>query len=346
MPLVSIIIVNYNAQPYLEKCLASIAKNSFQEYEVIVVDNGSERFEHTPLTPLIPHSPLKLIKLENNKGPAYARNLAAKKAKGKYLAFLDNDTEVHKDWLTNAVKVMESNSNIGALQCKLLLNKHRERFDYAGDYLTQWGFLAQVIEANTKDTNQVPEGLEILAAKSAGMLIRKDTFIRVGRFDEDYFIYVEETDLSWRVWLAGKKVVFTNESVVYHEFGTTNMLNPKLGSKNVKYHGTKNYLTTLIKNLSVKELIKILPLHLICWLGIASVHILRGQFRDTLYIFQGIAYNVIHLPKILEKRFAIQQSRQVSDTQIFPVIFKKVSLSYFINKLTGRSEAIGNAKGW
>jgi GT2 family glycosyltransferase len=360
-PLVSIIIVNYNAQKYLEKCLASIAKNTYSNYEVIVVDNGSDSFtlQESLLIPqplgLKSKNPkgfpqqafrLEIIPLKRNFGPAYARNRGAEKAKGKYLAFLDNDTEVEKNWLANAVEILEKDSSVGALQCKLLLNKKRDRFDYAGDYLTQWGFLAQAVEPNTKDGNQVPEGLEILAAKSAGMVVRKDVFKKIGGFDEDYFIYMEETDLCWRVWLSGKRVVFTNTSKVFHEFGTTAFINPSLGHKNAKYHGTKNYIATLSKNLSLKKLLRILPIHLALWFGIAFFLVLKRDFKGGIFVLCGICYNLFHLPDTLQKRKIVQKMRCVTDGKLFSKIYHPALLTYFIKKMTGRSERIGLAKGW
>ncbi|MFH1896428.1 MAG: glycosyltransferase [bacterium] len=342
-PLVSVIIVNYNGQAYLEKCLKSIGKSTPFNFEVLVVDNGSSNFNASPLNPLIPLNPLKVIKLPSNFGPAYARNRGAEKAQGKYLAFLDNDTEVHQDWLKNAVEILEKDQTIGALQCKLLLNKDRNRFDYAGDYLTQWGFLTQVISANTKDTHQVKEGLEILAAKSAGMFIRADTFLQIGGFDKDYFIFMEETDLCWRVWLSTRRVVFTNLSVVYHEFGTTTLIDPKLQGINSKFHGTKNYITTLIKNLEAKNLAKILPWHLSLWIGLALFLLAKGRVKDAFLTFRGIWWAISHLPQTLKKRRQIQKSRQVKDKDLFPKIYRSTLFSQFYKKLT-LAKPLGNAK--
>jgi len=144
LPLVSIIIVNFNDKRHLYRCLSSILKSEYPSFEIIVVDNGSTDGSVELVKKLFGNNPrIKLIQNERNLGPAAGRNIGAEVAKGRYLAFLDNDTEVNPKWLKEAVKVMESDLTIGAAQCKLLLMGHRNRFDYAGDYLSPYGFLIQ-----------------------------------------------------------------------------------------------------------------------------------------------------------------------------------------------------------
>ena len=111
LPLVSVLVVNYNGKEYLEKCLHSILSCEYQNMEIIVVDNGSKDGSDSVLNKFErDNSHIHTIFLDKNYGPAYARNRGVEMAKGKYIAFLDNDTESTRDWLIESVKVMESNS--------------------------------------------------------------------------------------------------------------------------------------------------------------------------------------------------------------------------------------------
>lgn len=345
-PLVSVIIVNFNGKKYLLSCLEGVFNNLYPNYEVIVVDNGSVDGSVSELKKKHGSKKnLKVLELEKNFGPAYARNCGAEVSKGKYLSFLDNDTYPEKDWLVFLVKAMEEDNSLGACQCKLLLMKDKNQFDYAGDYLSQFGFLVQRVEGGEVDRGQADQRVEILSAKSAAMIIRKKAFEKAGGFDEDYFIYLEETDLGWRTWLAGFKIIFIPESRVYHEFGTSELILSGKQNYLSKFHGTKNYISTNFKNLGTMNLLKILPLHVFLWFGVAIWFLINGQFKNSYYVFQGILWPVLNISKLIKKRSLIQKKRILSDEKFFYKIYRHITFKYFYRKLT-YVEKIGNAESW
>ena len=330
LPLVSIIIVNYNGRNLVANCIESILKNNYSNYEIIVVDNASSDGTISFLRSKFSNH-LKFIKiqrLEKNFGPARARNEGVNIANGKYIGFLDNDTEVDSNWIIEAIKEFESDEKIGIIQCKLLLLKQQKKIDYAGEYIGQNGFLIHRAEFHEIDIGQYNQNVEILAAKSAGMFIRKDAFEKIGGFDEDYFIFVEETDLGWRSWLMGYKSIFCFSSVVYHLFSTTkDIIDKNTNNHLVRFHGTKNYIMTLIKNFGFRQLIFTLPIHIMIWLGLAAFLIIRGSFRSGFNIFRGISWNIINLHKTLNKRRNIQSRRVVPDRILLNKIMKKQNIS-------------------
>lgn len=345
-PLVSVVIVNYNGKKYLLNCLKGIFANKYSNYEVIVVDNGSTDGSVEEIKKKYGRRKnFQVLELKENFGPAYARNRGAEKAQGKYLAFLDNDTLPEKNWLIPLVEAMERDKSIGACQCKLLLMRERHRIDYVGDYLSQFGFLVQRVQGGEKDIGQADERVEILSAKSAAMIISKEAFQKAGGFDEDYFIYLEETDLGWRTWLVGYRIIFIPESVVYHEFGTSQTILGERQNYLVKFHGTKNYITTNFKNLGTVNLIKILPIHIFLWIGIAGWMALKRNFYESALIFKGIFWNFLYSFRIIKKRFQIQTKRKISDKELFPKIMRRKSFTYFYNKFA-RPHKIGRAKSW
>jgi GT2 family glycosyltransferase len=345
-PLVSVVIVNYNGKEYVNRCIEAVFKSNYANIEIIVVDNGSKDGSIEILNKYKrKNNNLRLILLDKNYGPSYARNRGVSEAKGDYLAFLDNDTIPDPNWLIPLIDVLLEDVTVGACQCKLLLFGEPKKFDYAGDFLSQVGFLVQKVEGGEIDKGQIDENFEILSAKSAGMVIRKDVFKQIGGFDKDYFIYLEETDLGWRTWLAGYRIIFVPDSVVYHEFGTTNIIDPKSQNYRVKFHGTKNYIMTLIKNLGKINLFKILPKHVLLWIGVVIVLSLKGKFRDSYLVLKGIIWNLLNIFKIRNKRLEIQKKRKISDKDLFSRIMVKKKLSYFINKFRD-SHKIGNAGSW
>lgn len=339
-PLFSIIIVNMNGKRYLERCLASVLSNNYPHYEVIIVDNGSTDgsipYIKTKFAQYM-HK-IRIVALDKNYGPAKARNEGVKISRAEYLGFLDNDTRVDKNWIRAAKKCLSSNQKIGIVQCKLMLMRERRKIDYLGEYLGNFGFLVSVAEHGELDKGQYRQQTRILAAKSAGMFIKKKSFEKIGGFDEDYFIFVEETDLGWRGWLAGYEVVFCPDSVVYHHFSASKeIFNQEFNNFLVRFHGTKNYILTLYKNLELKNLLLILPVHVFLWFCLAGYLTLSGDISPAVYILRAIAWNIINLRRNTLKRWAIQKTRQITDDQLFETfgLMKKRNLGYWMEKFMG-----------
>jgi len=318
-----------------------VIKSRYPRKEIIVVDSmstdDSRELVKKKSSKL---KNLKLIEVPHHYGTDRSRNIGAAVAKGEYLAFLDNDTEVDPLWLNELIKVMEPDKSIGAAQSKLLKIKPRNQYDCAGDYLGPLGFLIERSQ-EAKDTGQFDFITEIFSAKTASSIIRTKIFKHIGGFDESLFKYLEETDLSWRVWLAGYRIIFVPKSVVYHAFGTVKKDSGRYYSKKFRYYGCRNYIATLIKNLELKNLIKILPLHIACWFLLSFFFILKGNFEEGTCLLRGIGWNFFNLGLLWQKRRGINTKiRKVSDKAIFDKVMAKRSLGFYFGRgfryLTGR----------
>ena len=342
----SIIIVNMNGWRYLNDLLDSIKSSNAKDYEIVVVDNGSETDHKKILDYAKKQNTVKLITLHKNFGPAMARNIGVRNSSGRYVAFLDNDTIVEKNWALNAINYFKNHKKVGVIQCKLLLQSDHKKIDYVGEYLGSNGFLVQECPAGTIDRGQFNKPKKILAAKSAGMFITREAFDLAGGFDDDYFIYVEETDLGWRSWIAGYEAHYLPDSVVYHHFGTSTVI---LGQKGVgflaKYHGPKNYLMTLYKNLPQNLLWRILPVHFLLWFCFALYKVLTLNFLDSYYMLSGLLYFIVNFKKISKKRDRVQSIKDDGADEMIKDLVVMRPLWYFINKAT-KKHKIGNAKSY
>ena len=165
LPKVSIIIVNYNGKIFLEKCLESIFKIDYDNFEVIVVDNNSTDKTIEFVTDNYPS--IILLKLNSNKGFAEPNNIAAKIATGKYLLFLNNDTIVTPNFISEMIPIIENDEKIAI--CQSLLLKPDESVDSSGDFIDHLG----VVYNSTKKIDDVRI---ISSARGASMLIRKNIF--------------------------------------------------------------------------------------------------------------------------------------------------------------------------
>lgn len=342
---VSVIIVNYNGYSYVDACIESIQKARMPSHEIIVVDNGSPEGDAAKLRKKYAKA-ITVIALSKNLGPAHARNVGAQKARGTYLAFLDNDTIVEAAWAKEAVKAFESDPKLGIIQCKIFLQTPPRHIDYVGDYLASNGFLIQIAPLGSPDKPSYKKPYDIFAAKSAGMFIRRDVFETINGFDDDYFIYVEETDLSWRCWLAGYRARYIPTSVIHHTFGTSAKILPgKQHDYNAKFHGSKNHTQTIIKNASTTTMIWMLPQHIGAWMGLALYFVLRLRLRESSWILKGLSWNLLHFDRTLQKRSWIQHHRTISDDALFAKIMQHQSPWYFIKKILLRSK-VGNAESF
>lgn len=331
----SVVIVNFNGGQRLRRCVQSVLKSNLRNIEVIVVDNGSTDASIASVSDLSSVGiALRVIKNRKNLGPAAARNVGIVACTGKYVSFLDNDTEVDSEWLVEPVSIMEADPTVGACQSKLLLMSKPRSLDYVGDYLGPYGFLIQRARHGETDNGQFDAIEEIFTAKSAAMIVRRSVLEQVGVFDHEYFMYMEETDLCWRIWLRGFRVLLSPKSVVYHAFGTTRQILPHESERLIMYGGCKNYIRTLIKNLELAGLVRVLPIHMILWVGIAIWMVMHNRTRSASFVAAGLFWNIRHFRSSLLARRQVQHYvRRVPDALLSRSICRSSNIIQHFYKL-------------
>jgi GT2 family glycosyltransferase len=311
----SVVIPTSRAGPDLETCLASLADQGHPELEVIVVDNASP----VPVAERFPG--VTVLRNEENLGFVGATNQGIEASSGELIFLLNDDTVLEPGALSALDGALRRNPSWGACQAKLLVMDDPELLDTAGSFLTATGFL--VHRGAFEPEKQFTESDVIFAAKGAALVVRRTALDDVGLFDQDFFAYFEESDLCWRLWLAGWEVGFAADARVRHKLGATASALP---SAFVQFHSFKNRLCTLLKNAGAVRLAAILPVHVVLCTGLAVWYTARRQPSIGASIVRALAWNAIHLPRTLQKRRRIQSRRRVSDRELMPRITRRTPI--------------------
>lgn len=212
MPEISVIIVSYNSASFLRDCLASVFACSQESCEVIVVDNASQDGSRDLIRKEFPS--VSLVSLACNIGFGAACNRGAAVAAGRYLVFLNPDTVVEPGWLRHLVRVLETDASVGAVSPKIVLMDQPDIVNACGNDVHIVGFPSCHLWGAPSD--QVQAGGEVASISGAAFIISKALFDRVGRFDPHFFMYLEDTDLSWRLRLSGYHCLYVPQAVVRH----------------------------------------------------------------------------------------------------------------------------------
>ena len=303
-PLVSVIVVNWNGQQYLQNCFASLEQQTYSNIEIILADNAST---DSSVDVTRQHFPRVIIhRLPENMGYTGGNNAGARVAKGKYLFFLNNDTRVDAHCLSRLVQRAESHSALGVLGCRELT--------YEGESLISEGVSADIF-------GYPCDGKKIFYADGAALFIRCDLFSSLNGFDSRHFACFEDLDISWRARLRGYRVVCEPTAIIYHKIGGTS--NNEYGSAQYvttpwrRKNSERNNLRNLLKNYSVNSLFFILPIYLMLNLMEFVFLCALGKFKIAADVYlKSWAYNLRILPDTLGERKIIQQTRKVSDWAI------------------------------
>ncbi len=314
--LVSVIIPNYNGKRFLETCLSALESQTYpaERLEIILVDDastdGSVAYVHT-------HFPqVRVLSLERNSGLATACNHGAAIARGEIIALLNNDTEVEPEWVEALVEALVEHPWAGAAASKMLLFDRRDVLHSAGDMMGVDG-IPRNRGVWEQDRGQYDDQRVVFGGCGGAVAYRREVWEALGGFDEDFFMYLEDVDLAWRMQLSGWGTVFAPEARVYHHLSATG------GGPLASYYTGRNTIWVIVKNMPTPLLRKywrsivraqwhIARDALRAWRGAAARARLRGQMAGLLGI-----------PRMLRKRKAIQAARSV-DIEVLDALLLKV----------------------
>ena len=301
-PIISIIIVNYKTYKFLDNCLNSIKQSPSSHTETIVFDNDSTPQKINPIKKKFPQ--VKFSTSSKNLGFGSANNQAVKLARGQYLFFLNPDTKIAPNTLSLLIKKMKSDAHIGICGCRMY-SYNGKKYHHSGIGLDIFGF-----PYNSQKTFYI---------EGSALMISKKLFIRLKGFDSLYFMFHEDIDLCWQVWLSGHTVTVEPSAKIYHQIGaiaggtTPNQKQPYLTSILRRYYSERNNLRTLLKNYQTPTLIFIIPLYLIHNLFELLFFLVTFQPKIIFYYLKAYAWNILHLSNTLMLRRQVQNKRKIND---------------------------------
>jgi GT2 family glycosyltransferase len=301
-PKVSIVIPNWNTQRWLAGCLDGLRAQSYRDFEIILVDNGSTDTSLAFVKQGYPE--VKIITLPENKGFAPAVNIGIRQSCAEYVALLNVDTIPQPDWLANLVQTMEASpGDVGGLASKMLSLNDPRLMDDAGDLLSWYG------SARKRGTGQPAqnylEAEEVFSVCAGAALYRRRFFEEVGEFDEGFISYLEDVDLGLRGRLLGYRYLYVPTAEIWHQSHGAG-----LARSRYVYLITRNRLTLLLKNIPTPLLLKKAPM------------LLFGQFyfflvyKKPFHSLAGVFSFLLNLPQVLQQRRKIQKSKQLQNSAL------------------------------
>lgn len=324
LPLVSVIIVTWNSGKYLQTCLDRLVSQSFHDFELILVDNGSADGSLEGLREKYPTLDLRIHRLDSNFGFTVANNIGARLARGKWLALLNADAFPEADWLEQLLRAAGDNPEFTFFASRQIQANAPELLDGSGDAYHVSG-LAWRHGYNHLAANYGLESVEVFSACAAAGLYSRDGFIKVGGFDEDYFSYFEDVDLGFRLRLTGGRCLYVPQAVVHH----VGSASTGKASDFAFYHGHRNLVWTFFKDMPAALFWAWLPLHMAMNLFFSASFLLTGKGGIVLKSKMD-AFRV--LPTLLRKRKQVQQLRTVSSGEMYRVMTKGLFTPYLTSR--------------
>ena len=246
----TIVIPNYNGKHFMEPCLASLSKQSCQDFKILVVDNASS---DGSIEYMKEHYPdIEVIALDKNYGFSKAVNIGIRHSRTPYVILLNNDTTVDTHYVEEMVKAIEKSPRIFSVSSKMIQMYHPDLIDSAGDLYTILGWA--VCRGSGRPATNYAEPGEIFTACAGAAIYRRSAFARIGYFDENHFAYLEDIDVGYRARIYGYKNMYCPTALVYHVGSGTsgskyNAFKVRLSARNNIYLCYKNMpLPQLILN--------------------------------------------------------------------------------------------------
>lgn len=302
-PKIAVVILNYNGWKDTKKCLEAFLKQSYKNYHIILIDNGSEDQSVKKLESYGNKKNITFIKESTNHGFAGGVNIGIRFAiDNNYdaVALLNNDAQTEPDWLENLVKAMDRKK--ASMVTGLLLSADGKKIDDAGDAYTMWG--VPMLIAENLPADQAPESGFVFGATGGATLYKTDLFKEIGFFDEKFFAYNEDVDIDWRAQLAGHKVYYEKSAIAYHKHSATSKKMPGFTTRQV----FKNLPMVFWKNVPFQLLWPIGWRFTIAYILFFGHKLLSGEGWPAL---KGIGCAITLLPHSLHERQKIQKSRIV-----------------------------------
>jgi GT2 family glycosyltransferase len=305
IPFVSIVITPWNSGIYLTRCLEHLSAQSFQDFEIIVVDNGSTDGSLDGLEDKWPGLKFRIQYLVKNNGYTVANNFGARLACGRWLALLNADAFPAVDWLENLLQAAENHPEFSFFASRQIQANAPYLLDGCGDAYHVSGLAWRTYYNFPSDTYGLQPS-EVFSACGAAALYDRVAFLQVMGFDEDFFSYYEDVDIGFRLRLRGNRCFYVPQASVDH-IGSVS-----LGQRSdfAFYHVHRNFIWSFVQNMPSRLLWRYLPAHLMANLIYLVNYTLRGKSR---VLWHAKLDALKGMQRALQKRKVIQNSVVVSE---------------------------------
>lgn len=320
----------------LKNCLGSLENQSYDHFQIIVVDNGSSDNSRQVLEELKKKMKTKLHVIYNEKNSGFAGgvNIGIQHAmKGGFsgVALFNNDAIADKAWLKNLAHTLDSKPEVG-IATGLLLHEDGETIDSTGDWYSLWGM--PFPRSRGKKTSQKPPSGYVFGGSGGASLYRMDMLKQIGLFDERFFAYYEDVDISFRAQLAGWKAYYNGSAIAYHKEGETSKKVPGLRV----YMTFKNLPLLFFKNVPLTYAGIIGPRFFLAYWLIFFNTIKKGSFW---YALRGFLMSLYYMPSSLLLHWQTHKMRESTDHYLSTIFWPSLppeqsGLRKFIQKFNGK----------
>lgn len=302
-PLISVIIINYNGLRFLEPCLSSLMSQTWKDYEIILVDNGSSDGSKEYILQHFPS--VDLVETGKNLGFAGGANAGIHNASGDFILTLNNDTIADPAFLKEILQPMLRDPGVGMCAAKMLFPDGRIYSTGINIFRNGTGIDRGIFEPDTGKYNCEDE---VFGPCAGAALYRRSMLDEIGLFDEDFFLYMEDVDLAFRARASGWRCRYVPNARVIHEYGGTAGVESHISV----YYGTRNSLWCVMKNFPARFLFLSSPW--ILWKNLADLpfYFSRGQ---ALTILRAKIDAIKGLIAMIRKRRTIV--RKIPETEIW-----------------------------
>jgi GT2 family glycosyltransferase len=306
MPEISVIIVNWNGKHWLQTCLGSLRRQTFSDFEVILVDNGSQDGSVEFVCQHFPE--VNVLALGENLGFTGGNIAGYALARGNLIVLLNNDTEADVDWLREIYAASVQYQAAGSFASKMMYFDNRDRIENCGFDVGRTGTTVD-LGRDEPDGPEWSTPRKVFGACGGAAVYRRSMLNEIGFLDADFFMIYEDVDLSFRAQLSGYSCVYLPRAIVYHRYRSSIGQRPGLQV----YYAQRNIDWVYLKNLPTSLLLCSSPQRLLYEIG-AGLYFLR---MGSAAAFVRAKLDVLkNLGMILRKRRLVQRQRTLSSSQL------------------------------
>ena len=315
MPVVKIVILNWNGAEHLRRFLPSVVAAAPEGVEVVVADNGSTDDSVAILAAEFPT--VSVLRMDLNYGFAGGYNRALEQIDADYYLLLNSDVETPRGWLGPILDCLDENPDVAVVAPKLVSYSDRTMFEYAGasggfiDFLGYPFCRGRILRRVEEDRGQYDDARDVFWVSGAAFCCRADVFRELGGFDADFFAHMEEIDLCWRMQLAGYRVRVVPGSTVYHLGGGT----LQTDSPTKVFYNHRNNLAMLYKCTSTGQRLFVAVARPALDLLAALSYLVQGRGDNFRAVFRAYRDFFRWHKALSRKRHLIRETRKSSATE-------------------------------